>query len=209
MMNQRLILASASPRRKELLGLLRIPFEVIPSEAHEDDRREMEPQALAHWLAFEKARDVWRREGGPGTLVLGADTIVVAEDGGRVVVLNKPEDAEDARRMLRMLSGREHRVITGLALLLGVSGETFRTERAAVETTVVFRTLTDAMIDAYLATGEPFDKAGAYGIQGFASAFVTELRGDYFNVVGLPVSTVAAMLERAGVPWWEGNPAAG
>jgi septum formation protein len=189
----RLILASASPRRQELLGLLALPFEVIPSEVDEAALvRELGEQPLpaemARRLAEVKAADVAARH--PDALVLGADTIVVLGDA----ILGKPVSPDDARRMLALLSGRTHQVITGIALrgALSVSD--------AVSTDVTFRELTSREIDAYVATGEPMDKAGAYALQGRATVLIEGIHGDYTNVVGLPVPRLAILLRRHGIP---------
>ena len=179
-----IILASRSPRRRDLLGLLGQTFRIIEPE-HEEQRLPDEHAAdYAVRNAREKARSV-RHHATENFLVIGADTIVVL--GERI--LEKPRDAADAHAMLRALAGKRHEVITGLALLSS-NGEDCR----AVRTEVEFRELTDAEIAAYLATGEPFDKAGAYGIQGHAAHMVTEIRGSYTNVVGLPLAEVAAAL---------------
>jgi septum formation protein len=189
----RLILASASPRRQELLGLLGLPFEVIPSEVDEAALvRELGEQPLpaemARRLAEVKAADVAARH--PDALVLGADTIVVLGDA----ILGKPVSPDDARRMLALLSGRTHQVITGIALRGGVSVSD------AVSTDVTFRELTSREIDAYVATGEPMDKAGAYALQGRAAVLIEGIHGDYTNVVGLPVPRLAILLRRSGIP---------
>lgn len=205
-MPKRFILASASPRRRELLALLGLPFDVIVSEVDETALSGRLPAEVPDVLARAKALAVWERLGRPrDTLILGADTDVVATVDGVQTILGKPADAEDARRMLRALSGRMHTVYTGLTLVQTVGDEpTYVAQSELVDTQVKFRRLTDAMIDAYIATGEPFDKAGAYGIQGRASAFVQTILGDYFNVVGLPVQRVGRMLEDAGIEWWRG-----
>jgi septum formation protein len=190
----RLILASASPRRQELLGLLALPFEVIPSEVDEtvplgELGERASPSEVARRLAEVKAADVAARH--PDALVLGADTIVVLGD----VILGKPVSPEDARRMLALLSGRTHQVITGVALRgarMAVSD--------AVSTDVTFRELTPHEIDAYVATGEPMDKAGAYALQGRAAVLIGGIRGDYTNVVGLPIPRLAALLRHQGIP---------
>ncbi len=183
-----------------------MPFEVAPSRVDEESFRSSPlppPQEWAAMLAREKAQEVRTRES--GALILGADTIVVVEGEDGPKILEKPVDAEDARRMLTRLSAGTHAVYTGLALLVPEEGTgSDRIESEVVETRVAFRPLTPAMIDAYIATGEPFDKAGAYGIQGGAAAFVEAISGDYFNVVGLPVQTVGRMLERVGIEWWRG-----
>jgi septum formation protein len=172
-----LVLASASPRRQELLRTARIPFTVRPAEIDESPLPDERPEAYVSRLAEAKARAGWR----PGELTLGADTVVTL-DG---LLLGKPTDDADARRMLRTLSGRTHQVLTGLCLYDGTQ------TRAAVETTdVEFVEMTDAEIDSYVASGEPLDKAGAYGIQGEASKFIKRVDGCYFNVVGLPVARV-------------------
>lgn len=178
-----LILASQSPRRRELLEQAGIEF-TVRSRAVEEKRREGEaPKEYAMRLAREKAHAAWE---GLNEVALGADTIVVVRDAAiGDVVLEKPEDEDDARSMLRMLSGREHMVITGICL---------RSAAGAIvdhaETIVRFAEMSDAEIDEYVASGEPMDKAGAYAIQGLASKFVTGIEGSYANVVGLPVALV-------------------
>ena len=190
----RLILASTSPRRRELLGLLGLPFEVIASRYDEekvDPTGRTPPEYVMH-LARGKAEEVAGRTEGDA-LIIGADTTVVL-DGQ---FLNKPQDAADAERMLRALSGRTHEVYTGLCLMCGsISATHF------ARTEVVFDTLTDAAIAAYVATGEPLDKAGAYGIQGKALSFIPEIHGDYFNVVGLPLFLLCRMLGEFGGSVW-------
>jgi septum formation protein len=176
----RLVLASASPRRRELLGQLGVAFDVVAADIDETPRPGERPLALVRRLAATKARAV---DGDP---VLAADTIVEV-DGE---ILGKPVDADDARRMLRRLSARAHRVHTGVALRAGD-----RLEVQAVTTIVTFVPLLPSAIDWYLATGEPFDKAGAYAIQGVGGVFVETVRGSVSNVVGLPLTTVARMLE--------------
>jgi septum formation protein len=182
-----IILASRSPRRRELLGLLGRAFRIV-EPTHEEQRLPGEHAAdYALRNAREKARSVLPHAGPGRFLIIGADTIVVLDER----ILEKPRDAAHARAMLRALSGRRHEVITGLALL--TSGHE---QCIAVRTEVVFRALDDAEIEAYLATGEPFDKAGAYGIQGHAAHMVTEIHGSYTNVVGLPLAEVAAALDK-------------
>lgn len=189
-----LILASASPRRRELLGYLGVPFEVIPSQYEEVTPGEHpDPAALAVHLAAEKALDVARRR--PGALVLGADTIVVL--GSRIY--GKPADPQGACRMLRELSGRTHEVITGTALVRLRDG-TPEIHTFPTRTEVTFRALADPEIEAYVATGEPLDKAGSYGAQALGMLLIERLQGDYPNVVGLPVTPLALLLRRLGVP---------
>jgi septum formation protein len=183
MSRELLILASASPRRRQLLEMLGIPVRVVPSHIPEVRRAVETPVDYVERLAREKALSV------PGRLVLGADTTVVARDE----VLEKPLDAADALRMLRKLQGRTHQVVTSVAL---VADETLH--QATDVTNVVFRRLDDAFLEAYVATGEPMDKAGAYGIQGYGAALVERIDGDFFSVMGLPIRLVLQLLERAG-----------
>jgi septum formation protein len=195
-----LILASASPRRQELLRNAGIPFVVQPTDIQEIPREGESAKACAERLAREKALAVFRDR--PTDLILGADTIVVV-DGE---MLGKPRDTEDAARMLRLLSGRAHQVTTGVCL---VGPSALRTENRQLttafedirsETTLVtMRSLTADDIRFYLSTGEPMDKAGAYGIQGMASRWISRIEGDYFNVVGLPVALVCGMLREHGI----------
>ena len=184
-----LILASQSPRRKALLAQIGIPCIVIPSRAKERFGKGS-PAAQARRLATEKAQEVatrLQRRGEGHGWVLGADTIVVKS--GRL--LGKPRSAAEAVRMLRLLSGATHEVITGLALLPLGEGKPWISHES---TQVSFRSLSEAEIAGYVASGDPMDKAGAYGIQGHAGAFVKGIRGDYFNVVGLPLSKLSAKL---------------
>lgn len=185
-----LILASASPRRRELLSNAGISFIVIPSSAPETMQAGETPQEYALRVAGEKALDVARSH--PGFWVLAADTIV--EIDGQV--LGKPRDEADGQRMLRLLSGRTHRVMTAFILLDG-EGQARATQ--AVASRVTFRPLADGQIDDYLATGEPFDKAGAYAVQGLGAALVERVEGSYTNIVGLPIDEVLAALRAAGL----------
>jgi septum formation protein len=186
-----LVLASASPRRRDLLSLLDRPFEVIDADV--DEVVEPGESARDHVarLALAKALAVWRRVAGDDArpVVIGADTVVEL-DG---VIVGKPAGPDDAATTLRRLSGREHEVLSGVAIVHGPT----ETERVTfVERTVVrFVALTDDQIGDYVATGEPLDKAGAYGIQGIGGRFVAEIRGNYHNVVGLPLARVAAALD--------------
>jgi septum formation protein len=183
-----LILASASPRRSELLRKARIVFRVEPAHVPEERRDGEDPTKYTLRLATEKARAIAAKY--PADFVLGADTTVVCDEH----VLEKPSDEADAARMLRLLSGRSHQVTTGVCLR-GSKGDVMESET----TTVTVATLSDEEIEEYIHTGEPMDKAGAYGIQGMFSRWVTGVEGDYSNVVGLPVARVCAMLKRAGI----------
>jgi septum formation protein len=192
-----LILASASPRRQQLLRAARIPFVVQPTDIPEIPQAGERPQACAERLAREKAAFIARQR--PGDLVLGADTIVVVNSE----MLGKPVDAGDAARMLRLLSGRPHQVITGVCLIGPEARAENRNPRTFEDirsetTTVSMSALSDADIQSYIATGEPMDKAGAYAIQGMASRWIPRIEGDYSNVVGLPVALVYRMLQAHG-----------
>jgi septum formation protein len=178
-----LILASRSPRRSELLSAAGIEFDALAADIDETPRDNEAPAAYVERLAIEKARAVFAMR--PGARVLGADTTVTI-DGE---ILGKPLDEADARRMLRLLSGRVHDVHTGVALVSAAG------ERSSVDTTRVwFDVMTEEDISWYVATGEPFDRAGAYAIQGVASRFIPRIEGSYSNVVGLPVALVSSIL---------------
>ena len=184
-----LILASASPRRRELLTQAGFEFQVHPAHIPEDPLPGEDPIAYVTRLAREKAEAVFQiLAGQPSdpTTVLGADTTVTLDHH----ILGKPENPADAARMLRLLSGRTHRVITGVALV-----SAHRTQAVAEVTEVEFLPLSEAQIQSYIATGEPNDKAGAYAIQGRAARWIPRIQGCYFNVVGLPISRVSTLLE--------------
>lgn len=187
MATPRVILASQSPRRRELLSIVGITHEVVPADIDETPRAGELPTVHSERLAREKASLVAERS--PGALVIGADTIVVAGD----LILGKPGDDADARSMLRLLSGRTHMVYTAVAIARDGMVDS---EVEGVQ--VAFRELSDADIAAYVATGEPSDKAGAYGIQGFGSTLVDRIQGDYFAVMGLPLRRLIALCERNG-----------
>jgi septum formation protein len=195
----RLVLASASPRRAELLKAAGIDFDIIPADVDEVMDVEETPEGYARRLAQLKAEAVKPRAG--DRPVLGADTIVLVDNE----VLGKPADAGDAGRMLRMLSGREHAVLTAVCLINperpGEAGHyvRWRVQTQVARTTVEFLPLSGEDIDWYVASGEPMDKAGGYAIQGLASRFVTRISGSYSNVVGLPVSLVYRLCKDAGL----------
>ena len=204
-----LVLASASPRRRELLTQAGFSFRVQATHIPEDPYPNEDPIAYVTRLAREKAQTVFDQLSKPAAnppetaagaadnlateplVVLGADTTVTLDNH----ILGKPEDAADAARMLRLLSGRTHRVITGVAVVTAKF-----TEVAAEVTAVRFLTLSDEEIAAYIATGEPMDKAGAYAIQGRAARWIPRIEGDYFNVVGLPIALVSTLLESYKLP---------
>jgi septum formation protein len=183
-----IILASASPRRAELLRAAGIAFDVQVADVDESVRDGESPDAYVRRVAEAKARAVHARA--HGRLILAADTTVVVDDR----ILGKPADANDARRMLRLLSARPHAVLTGVTLIGPAGTPDTRVSR----TTVEFAELNAAEVDAYVESGEPMDKAGAYAIQGLASRFVSRIDGSYSNVVGLPVALVYEMLRQMG-----------
>ena len=183
-----LVLASASPRRQELLRNAKIAFEVQPAHINEDPLPNEPARACAERLAREKAQAIGQKR--PNDAVLGADTVVVIDH----LILNKPSDASDAARMLRLLSGRTHQVVTGVCLV--ARGQC---EVTSETTSVTMSEISEQEIAAYVATGEPMDKAGAYAIQGIASRWIPRIEGDYSNVVGLPIALVYKMLRQAGL----------
>jgi septum formation protein len=190
----RIVLASASPRRRDLLNLIGIAHEVRPANIDETMRPREAPRRYAERLAREKASAIATRD--PDLITIGADTVVVINRK----VLGKPADAVDAARMLRMLSGREHTVITAVAVSRG------RKLRSAIEEVrVKFRSLRDDEIEAYIAMGEPMDKAGAYGIQGYGATIVERVEGDYFAVMGLPLVRLVVLMRDVGVRYQFGN----
>lgn len=187
-----LVLASASPRRRELLLDLGLQFQVVPADVDEGPIAAAirDPERLVSALAEAKAKSVSSKH--PEALVIGADTVVVL-DGA---ILGKPADEIEAKAMLARLSGRTHRVYTGVAV---VHGRSRRTKVCAEVTGVTFGTLTAEVIERYVRTGEPLDKAGAYGIQGLGATLVERVDGCYFNVVGLPIYRLARLLEEFGL----------
>jgi len=186
----KVVLASASPRRAELLASAGIAFKVVPGDIDETPFPDEDPVAHVLRLAEGKAREVASRT--DGRFFIGADTIVLCGSE----IMGKPRDAEDAKRMLRKLSGRAHQVITGFAI---IDKNTYRNRSGTVSTDVVFKKLTDEEIDAYVLTGCPMDKAGAYAIQGGAAYMVERIDGSYTNVVGLPLCEVVESLRRFGL----------
>ena len=189
-MHMDIILASQSPRRRELLERMGVgDFRIVTPDIDEQMDRELPPGELVGRISLEKALAVQAQEG-KGPIIIAADT-VVALDGA---VLGKPADELDAFKMLSTLSGCRHQVYTGLTVLRGEEQYT-----VSEETTVTFRELSAEEIDRYVATGEPMDKAGAYGIQGYGALLVEGIQGDYYNVMGLPVCRLGLLLRRLGV----------
>lgn len=181
----RIILASNSPRRKELLSQIGVTFEVIPSK-FEEQAVPLPPPELVEHFAYMKGSDV-AQSIRTDSLVIGSDTIVCLDE-----VMGKPRDKEDAFNMLRKLSGKQHQVLSGISIISTPTGKSLTQHEC---TRVKMRELSDADIEAYINTGEPMDKAGAYAIQGMGSLFVEGIEGDYFNVVGLPLFRLGKMLE--------------
>ena len=194
----RIILASQSPRRRELLSLIGIPHEVRPADLDERVLPGELPAVHAERLARAKAEVVAATE--PDAVVIGADTIVVL-DGD---ILGKPRDAGDAAAMLRRLSGRTHTVLTAVSVV-----HRGRTVSGVESVEVTFRPLTEDQIDRYIATGEPMDKAGAYGIQGFGAVIVERVHGDYFAVMGLALGRLVDLLAQVGITYRFGAPTTG
>lgn len=184
---KRLLLASSSPRRKQLLEMANLCFEILPSHIDEQFQEDESPEQIVQSLAYQKAKAVASTN--PDAYVIGADTVVVYNGH----ILGKPKTKQEAANMLCLLSGNTHEVLTGVAIVTP-DQETVFVERTAV----TFWDLAEEDISAYIATGEPMDKAGAYGIQGQAALFVKRIEGDYFSVVGLPLSRTVRELKRLG-----------
>ena len=185
--NLQIVLASGSPRRREILEQIGLPFTVIPSQAEEDMSREISPSLAVQSLSLLKAADVAKSQP-ENALIIGADTVVVFEDE----ILTKPKDVEDAKAMLRRLSGNCHSVLTGLTVLRRWDGKSISVTE---ETKVYFKKLSEQEIESYVSTKEPLDKAGSYGVQGLGGLFVEKIDGDYYNVVGLPLSKLGKILQ--------------
>lgn len=185
-MMRKLVLASGSPRRSELLANANLSFEVVVSEVDEQVDPNLAPAEIVQSLALQKAEDVAKRLSGD-VVVLGADTIVTLNNQ----ILGKPKGEAEARNMLQQLSGKEHFVYTGVAIVSNTKTQTFYEK-----TSVQFWQLTEHEIDNYISSGEPFDKAGAYGIQKLGSTLVKRIEGDYFTVVGLPISRTVRELKK-------------
>jgi septum formation protein len=185
-----LILASASPRRRDLLTQAGLRFDVLPAHIDETLRPNEPPAQYVQRVALEKAQAIHALH--PKATVLGADTTVVVEANSTSTILNKPTDLADAERMLRALANRVHQVHTGIAVI------TPTTQRTHTETTsVFFSPIPDADLAHYLSTGDSLDKAGAYGIQGYAARWITRIEGDFFNVMGLPIAATIQLLRES------------
>jgi septum formation protein len=185
-----IILASASPRRRELLALVGLEFIVDAGEYEEDMNTDLSPPELAKFLSRKKAEDVAGRH--KNAVIIAADTFIVFQGA----LMGKPRDEGEARAMLKKLSGKTHSVITGYTI---IDTESMKKLSRVIETRVSFKRLTMQEIDAYVRSKEPLDKAGAYAIQGLGSVIVRKIEGDYFNVIGLPLSSLADSLKRFGV----------
>ena len=187
---RKLILASTSPRRKEILEKLTIPFETQNSDFEEDMSQDLSAEDLAKSLSFGKAKAVADKN--PDAIVIGADTFVYF--GGKKV--GKPKDSEDAKMMLKEMSGKPHSVFTGYTIIDTSSGKVIT---KVIETKVYFKSLSEKQIEDYVATGEPLDKAGSYALQGLGAILIDRIEGDFFNVMGLPLSSLSDSLNEFGV----------
>lgn len=187
---RKIILASASPRRKQLLKQLGLEFEVVPSDVEETLNPRLKPRHQAEELALQKAQEVAKNF--DDAIIIGADTLVALGDE----ILGKPKDINDAKRMLKKLRGRQHTVITGFVLIDTTNN---RTIIKSVETKVWFRKVEPKEIASYVEKDEPFDKAGAYGIQGLGALFIEKIEGEYSGTVGLPLYTLGKELKKLGV----------
>jgi len=196
-----IILASTSPRRIELLNQVHLPFEVQPPQTDETPLAKEKPARLVARLALEKAESVRKSsvQRHEACLIIAADTLVVAPCGraGNEKILNKPKDVDDARKSLRILSGKTHSVLTGYCILLASSNPRKNKQvLRVVQSKVKMRLLNQSLIESYVQSGEPMDKAGAYAAQGLGMALIEKIEGSYTNVVGLPMTQVLADLEK-------------
>ena len=191
-----IILASASPRRKELLEKINLKFEVDASDCEEDTNPGLEPEELVRQLSIKKAKSVAARH--KNAIIITADTIGVMGDK----ILGKPQTENEASKMLQTISGKSHLVITGFSILDPNTNKIFT---GTVNTRVYIKKLTGHEIDAYVKTGEPLDKAGAYAIQGIGAVIVEKIEGDYYNVMGLPLNALTEALKEFGINIWRNN----
>jgi len=187
---KKIVLASASPRRREILEITGLKFDVCPSEYSEDLTLSLKPHKLAKFLSLKKAEEVAQKY--PDSIIIAADTFIYFKNR----LLGKPDTPEDAEKMLELLNGKVHSVITGFTVLDTGDG---RIVSQSVATKVSFRKLSAEEIRAYIKSGEPLDKAGAYAVQGLGAVFIERIEGDFFNVVGLPLSALTECLKKFGV----------
>lgn len=187
------ILASGSPRRQEILGQCGVCFDIVPSKK-EEKTKNTEPELVVKELALVKAEDIFRKCASEDCIVIGADTIVTLDNK----ILGKPKDEEEAFSMLKSIQGRSHDVYTGVAIFI-LKGDETKCVNFAEATKVNVREMSDQMIREYVLTGEPADKAGGYGIQGAFAPFVESIEGDYYNVVGLPISKIYYEMLNCGI----------
>ncbi len=186
----KLVLASSSPRREELLKRLDLNFTIVPSKINENELSGLSPEILVQEIARAKAEEV--AELVEDTVIIAADTVVVKDEK----IIGKPKDKDDARKMLEYLQGKTHKVYSGIAVLSTTSGKTL----VDVDYTDVYiRSMDEREINEYIATGEPLDKAGSYGIQGFGGIFIEKINGSYFTVMGLPIHKLALMLKKFNI----------
>ena len=187
---KKIILASSSPRRKNLLSQIGLEFEVDPSDYQEDLTLKMEPKELAEHLSLGKAKDVAKRH--KDSIIIAGDTFCVFEKE----ILGKPHTPERAKEMLQKLNGKSHSIITGFTI---IDTETNKQVSKSIETKVYFRNISEEEIDAYIATGEPLEKAGAYAMQHLGGLFIEKIEGDYFNIIGLPILPLSIELKNFGI----------
>lgn len=185
-----IILASASPRRKEILKRAGLKFHVEVSDYEEDSTLDLEPSELAKYLSLQKAKDVTKNY--KNAIIIAADTFVILEKE----TIGKPKNEADAKRILKKLSGKPHLIITGFTI---IDTDTQKTVSKSVATTVYMKKMSEEEIDAYVGTKEPLDKAGAYGIQELGGIFIEKIEGDYFNIVGLPLFPIVKSLNEFGI----------
>ncbi|MCX6723436.1 MAG: Maf family protein [Candidatus Staskawiczbacteria bacterium] len=187
---KKIILASASDRRKHILEQVGLEFEVDPSSYEEDMSLEMEPRKLAEFLSLEKAKDVAKKH--KNAIIISGDTFCVFNNK----IIGKPYTTEKAKETLRDFSGKSHTVVTGFSIIDTESGKQIS---KSIETKVYFKNLSEEEIDAYIATGEPLEKAGAYGIQHRGALFVEKIEGDFYNIVGMPILPISEELKNFGI----------
>lgn len=187
---RKIILASKSPRRKQLLEMIGLEFEVAASDINEDLKENLPPDEFVKKLSLLKAEDIAKRF--PNSIIISADTVIVLENK----TIGKPKDEKHAKEILKNCSGNTHKVLTGFTIL---DSSNSNVVSKSVETKVTFRKMSDVEIESYIASGEPLDKAGGYAVQGIGSVFVEKIEGDFFNVVGLPVYNVAEELKKFGI----------